>query len=235
MSSYYSFRRKLWVRAPDLGNNPLTYSDLFFIATKTIKAGDFFLWYYGHFHGVMRAAKRSAVSSSSNDSSHESSNQSDESDISDDDMDMAMKLSAQCDEDHKLALQLQNDEMETAIKLSTQSKTDHRLALQMQKSMKEGGVEKEKEKDIAVKVSDSNVKAGRGACKRKLDVLTSVVPNHPSGVKEYESLSRREVLHCINSIRWFSSFSNVFCEVAKNRHLDWSCHSLRCCFGFWEC
>jgi hypothetical protein len=88
------------VRAPDLGNNPNTFCELFFIATKTIYPEDWITWYYGHFHGIF---KRTSSDDSSTD---DSDSQSDEDD-SDDDMNMAVKLSNQLSEDHKMALALQ--------------------------------------------------------------------------------------------------------------------------------
>ena len=71
------------MRAPDLGDNPNTNCDLFFIASKTIRPGDWMTWYYGQFHGIF---KRTSSDDSSTD---DSDSQSDEDD-SDDDLDATL-------------------------------------------------------------------------------------------------------------------------------------------------
>jgi hypothetical protein len=43
------------VLAPDLGDNPDTNCECFFMTTKVIEKGDFFLWHYGLFHGIFKA------------------------------------------------------------------------------------------------------------------------------------------------------------------------------------
>ena len=89
------------MEAPDLGNNPLTNTECFMIATKPIKKGDWMTWYYGNFHGIFKS--RSLFISDDEEDDVVSSLEDD----SDDDLKMAAKLSAQLAEDHKLALEMQ--------------------------------------------------------------------------------------------------------------------------------
>ncbi len=74
--------------SPHLGTNPETNCDCFFVATKTILAGEEFLWYYGPFHGVFKTPVQSEDSSDV----YDNVNCERENDAKDDDQ-MALKLS----------------------------------------------------------------------------------------------------------------------------------------------
>ena len=155
--------------APDLGDDPLTCSECFMIATKKINPGDWFTWYYGHFHGILKRACDDATGSSDDEEDDDSEADLDEND-SEDDVNMAVTLSAQLAEDHRLALELQQslDHEADYAKIDAKSGFDSK--------------QNEKEDVVDVESSDSGTNGtARKTAKRNLNPL-------PSGVTKDKAL-----------------------------------------------
>ena len=129
------------------------------IATKTINPGDWFTWYYGHFHEIFKRACNDAASSSDDEEDDDSEAVSadlDEND-SEDEVNMAVKLSAQLAEDHRLALELQQslDHADDDDKFAAKSGFDSK--------------QKGKRDAVVDSSSESESQAGK-KCKRKMNL-----------------------------------------------------------------
>jgi hypothetical protein len=141
-----------------LGDDPNTFSELFFIATKTINPGDWMTWYYGHFHGIFKR--------NSDDSSSDEQSQIDANDSEDDAAQTAIKMSAKLTADHKLALDLSNSLREGVD--DRQKEVQAPVVISSSDSETEG----------------TDHITNRVPCKRKL----ATVDNLPSGIPSEQSL-----------------------------------------------
>ena len=192
LMSSYSFRRKLWARAPDLGNNPLTYCELFFIATKTIYPNDWMTWYYGHFHGIFKHLIRTQtdkpLSSSFDDSSSDDSDSQSDEDDSEDDMQMAAKLSKQVIDDHKVALALQQSLNSGGTDVV--QKKDNAVEKQIAAVVEIGSSDSDDGKSRDFHIRPNEEDDARGSCKRKLNIVGDDPESTPlpSGVPIAKSL-----------------------------------------------